>query len=104
MNTIQVYKNHPNEVISLKLTSTLSPPVPISSVFLFSGLAPLLDRWDLPVAVFPFNIVIVLYLLCTGPYNPYFPHHLATPAGPMEINATELMAVEVRRSDVSLIK
>ncbi|KAK1890464.1 Urea transporter 1 [Dissostichus eleginoides] len=66
-------------------------------VFLFSGLAPLLDRWDLPVAVFPFNIVIVLYLLCTGPYNPYFPHHLATPAGPMEINATELMAVEVLR-------
>ncbi|XP_033961911.1 urea transporter 1 [Pseudochaenichthys georgianus] len=66
-------------------------------VFLFSGLAPLLDRWDLPVAVFPFNIVIVLYLLCTGPYNPYFPHHPATPAGPMEINATELMAVEVLR-------
>ncbi|XP_034073723.1 urea transporter 1 isoform X3 [Gymnodraco acuticeps] len=66
-------------------------------VFLFSGLAPLLDRWDLPVAVFPFNIVIVLYLLCTGPYNPYFPHHPATHAGPMEINATELMAVEVLR-------
>ncbi|XP_029284104.1 urea transporter 2-like [Cottoperca gobio] len=65
-------------------------------VFLFSGLSPLLDRWDLPVAVFPFNIVIFLYLLCTGPDNPYFPHHPATPAGLLEPNGTELMAVEVR--------
>ncbi|XP_059210830.1 urea transporter 2 [Centropristis striata] len=66
-------------------------------VFLFSGLSPLLDRWDLPVAVFPFNIVIVLYLLCTGPNNPYFPHHLTTPPGALEPNGTELIAVEVMR-------
>uniref|UniRef100_A0A667X1G8 Urea transporter n=1 Tax=Myripristis murdjan TaxID=586833 RepID=A0A667X1G8_9TELE len=61
--------------------------------FLFSGLSPLLDRWDLPVAVFPFNIVIVLYLLCTGPNNPYYPHHLATPPGALELNATQLDTV-----------
>ncbi|XP_054457780.1 urea transporter 2 [Anoplopoma fimbria] len=66
-------------------------------VFLYSGLSPLLDRWDLPVAVFPFNIIIVLYLLCTGPDNPYFPHHTATPAGLQEHNGTKLIAVEVTR-------
>nr|QRW33320.1 urea transporter c [Lateolabrax maculatus] len=66
-------------------------------VFLFSGLSSVLDRWDLPVAVFPFNIIIVLYLLCTGPDNPYFPHHPATPLGTLEPNGTELIAVEVLR-------
>ncbi|XP_044197249.1 urea transporter 1 [Thunnus albacares] len=64
-------------------------------VFLFSGLSSVLDRWDLPVAVFPFNIVIVLYLLCTGQDNPYFPHHPATPPGALEPNGTGLSAVEV---------
>ncbi|TDG99855.1 hypothetical protein EPR50_G00198390 [Perca flavescens] len=64
-------------------------------VFLYSGLSPVLERWDLPVAVFPFNIIIVLYLLCTGPDNPYFPHHPATPPGLLEPNGTELIAVEV---------
>ncbi|XP_071401064.1 urea transporter 1-like, partial [Centroberyx affinis] len=62
--------------------------------FLFSGLSPLLDRWDLPVAVFPFNIVILLYLLCTGPDNPYFPHHPAVPPGAPEPNATQLSAAQ----------
>ncbi|XP_042368599.1 urea transporter 1 [Plectropomus leopardus] len=66
-------------------------------VFLFSGLSSVLDRWDLPVAVFPFNTVIILYLLCTGPDNPYFPHHRATPPGALELNGTELIAVEVLR-------
>ncbi|XP_070849611.1 urea transporter 1 [Chaetodon trifascialis] len=64
-------------------------------VFLFSGLSPVLDRWDLPVAVFPFNITIFLYLLCTGPDNPYFPHHTVAPAGTPNPNGTELVAVEV---------
>lgn len=72
-------------------------PLPISSVFLSSGLSSLLDRWDLPVAVFPFNIVIVLYLLCTGPDSPYFPHHQATPPGALEPNGTALIAEEVHR-------
>ncbi|KAJ8268776.1 hypothetical protein COCON_G00113830 [Conger conger] len=49
--------------------------------FLFSGLGPVLDRWDLPVSVFPFNTAILLYLCCTGPTNPYFPHHPSTPPG-----------------------
>lgn len=66
-------------------------------VFLFSGISTLLDRWDLPAAVFPFNIIIILYLLCTGPNNPYFPHHPATPPGTLESNITELIAVEVMR-------
>ncbi|XP_044040651.1 urea transporter 2 [Siniperca chuatsi] len=64
-------------------------------VFLYSGLSSVLDRWDLPVTVFPFNITIVLYLLCTGPHNPYFPHHLAKPARALEPNGTELIAAEV---------
>ncbi|XP_056299283.1 urea transporter 2 [Pseudoliparis swirei] len=75
-------------------------PVCLGSVlciFLYTGLSPLLDRWDLPVAVFPFNILILLYLLCTGPDNPYFPHYLTTPPGLPEHNGTELMAVEVTR-------
>ncbi|KAM8899128.1 urea transporter 1 isoform 2-T4 [Spinachia spinachia] len=66
-------------------------------VFLFGGLSSVLDRWDLPVSVFPFNITIVLYLLCTGPDNPYFPHHPASPLGPTNHNGTELIAVEVAR-------
>ncbi|KAL6118751.1 uncharacterized protein ACO6RY_03477 [Pungitius sinensis] len=66
-------------------------------VFLFSGLSPVLDRWDLPVAVFPFNIIIVLYLLCTGPDNPYFPHYPVAPPGLTDHNGTELSAIEVTR-------
>ncbi|KAJ3585498.1 hypothetical protein NHX12_014217 [Muraenolepis orangiensis] len=62
---------------------------------LFSGLSPLLVRWDVPVSVFPFNVVIVLYLLCTGPDNPYYPHYPATPAGALEPNATELDTLQV---------
>ncbi|XP_063049738.1 urea transporter 1 [Engraulis encrasicolus] len=59
--------------------------------FLFSGLAPLLDKWDLPVAVFPFNMVIVLFLSATGPHNAYFPHYPATPPGATEdLNHTML--------------
>ncbi|XP_030578656.1 urea transporter 2-like [Archocentrus centrarchus] len=64
-------------------------------VFLFSGLSSFLDRWDLPAAVFPFNIILILYLLCTGPDNPYFPHHSTTPPGALEPNATELIALQV---------
>ncbi|KAM9836569.1 urea transporter 1 [Aulostomus maculatus] len=64
-------------------------------VLLYSGLSRVLDRWDLPVAVFPFNITIALFLLCTGPDNPYFPHHLATAPGMPEPNGTELSALKV---------
>ncbi|XP_069015337.1 urea transporter 2 [Embiotoca jacksoni] len=66
-------------------------------VFLFSGLSSLFDCWNLPVTVFPFNIIIILYLLCTGPNNPYFPHQRVTPPGVLEPNATELLAVQVIR-------
>ncbi|XP_030635126.1 urea transporter 2 [Chanos chanos] len=62
-----------------------------TTTFLFSGLAPLLDRWDLPVSVFPFNTVIVLYLACTGTSNAYFPNHPALPPGAVEShNHTQL--------------
>ncbi|XP_072232816.1 urea transporter 2 [Leuresthes tenuis] len=64
-------------------------------VFLFSGLSTLLGHWDLPAAVFPFNIIITLYLLCTGENNPYFPHHPATPPGMLRPNVTELNAIQV---------
>ncbi|KAM3857801.1 urea transporter 1 [Diretmus argenteus] len=64
---------------------------PDRSYLLYSGLSSVLDRWDLPVSVFPFNIVILLYLLCTGPGNPYYPHHSTTPPGALlEANATQL--------------
>ncbi|KAM9400673.1 urea transporter 2 [Salvelinus alpinus] len=66
-----------------------------TSTFLYSGLAPLLDKWDLPVAVFPFNMVILLYLACTGSSNPYYPHHPATPLGELESNATQLSLTQV---------
>ncbi|XP_041821310.1 urea transporter 2 [Chelmon rostratus] len=69
-------------------------------VFLYSALSSVLDRWDLPVAVFPFNITILLYLLCTGPDNPYFPHHTATPPGALDPNGTELIVVEVMRGSL----
>ncbi|XP_077445337.1 urea transporter 1 [Stigmatopora argus] len=66
-----------------------------TSVFFFSGLSPVLDRWDLPVAVFPFNMVIIIYFLCTGPDNPYFPHHLAVPPSWVPPNVTALSATQV---------
>ncbi|CAL8384995.1 unnamed protein product [Arctogadus glacialis] len=47
--------------------------------FLYSGLSPVLDRWDLPVAVFPFNIVIVLYIA----------------VGALQANATELNTAQL---------
>ncbi|XP_061665236.1 urea transporter 2 [Syngnathoides biaculeatus] len=68
-----------------------------TSVFFFGGLTPVLDRWDLPVAVFPFNTVIVLYFLCTGPDNPYFPRRLAVPPSRSPPNVTALDATEVLR-------
>ncbi|XP_020567212.1 urea transporter 2 [Oryzias latipes] len=64
-------------------------------IFLYSGLATFLQHWDLPAAVFPFNTVIVLYLLCTGPNNPYFPHYPTIPPGEREHNGTELAALTV---------
>ncbi|XP_049589994.1 urea transporter 1 isoform X2 [Syngnathus scovelli] len=78
------------------LTSTLVAVIlGQDSVFFFSGLSPILDRWDLPVAVFPFNMVIVLYFLCTGPDNPYFPHRLAVPPNSVPHNVTALSAAQV---------
>nr|XP_057924018.1 urea transporter 1 isoform X2 [Doryrhamphus excisus] len=68
-----------------------------TSVFLFSGFSPVLDRWDLPVAVFPFNVVIILYFLCSGPNNPYFPHLVAIPPSSPPPNITELITSEVLR-------
>ncbi|XP_013874528.1 urea transporter 1 [Austrofundulus limnaeus] len=64
-------------------------------VFLSSGLSAFLDHWDLPASVFPFNIVFILYLLCTGTDNPYFPHHPAVPLGALDHNDTTLVAVQV---------
>ncbi|XP_058480958.1 urea transporter 1 [Solea solea] len=66
-------------------------------VFLFSGLSSLMVHWDLPVAVFPFNIIIILYLLCTGPDNPYFPHHRIVPPGALDPNGTDIIALEMVR-------
>ncbi|KAA0723132.1 Urea transporter 1 [Triplophysa tibetana] len=62
-----------------------------TTTFLWSGLAPILDRWDLPVSVFPFNTVILLYLACTGTSNPYFPNYPALqPGAPESTNHTQL--------------
>ncbi|XP_074517898.1 urea transporter 1 [Halichoeres trimaculatus] len=66
-------------------------------VFLYSGLSSVLDRWGLPASVFPFNIVIVLYLLCSGSENPYFPQHPAKPPGGLDSNGTKLVITEVMR-------
>ncbi|KAJ8382442.1 hypothetical protein SKAU_G00032200 [Synaphobranchus kaupii] len=53
------------------------------------GLGALLDRWDLPVSVYPFNMAILLYLCCTGTTNPYYPHWPTTPPGALQdTNAT----------------
>ncbi|XP_021333463.1 urea transporter 1 [Danio rerio] len=62
-----------------------------ATTFFSSSLAPILDHWDLPVSVFPFNTVIVLYLACTGTSNPYFPNYPAHPPGASEsTNQTRL--------------
>ncbi|XP_036452951.1 urea transporter 1 isoform X1 [Colossoma macropomum] len=57
-----------------------------TTTFVSSGLAPVLDRWDLPVSVFPFNTVLLLYLSCTGTNNPYYPNYPAQPLGAPLIN------------------
>ncbi|KAK2913607.1 hypothetical protein QQF64_030620 [Cirrhinus molitorella] len=62
-----------------------------ATTFLSSSLAPVLGCWDLPVSVFPFNTIIVLYLACTGTSNPYFPNYPAQPPGtPESTNHTQL--------------
>uniref|UniRef100_A0A8D3C2A8 Urea transporter n=1 Tax=Scophthalmus maximus TaxID=52904 RepID=A0A8D3C2A8_SCOMX len=66
-------------------------------VFVSSGLSSVLARWDLPVSVFPFNIIIILYLLCVGPDNLDFPHQPALPPGALAPNSTKVVAVEVMR-------
>ncbi|XP_007250262.3 urea transporter 1 isoform X1 [Astyanax mexicanus] len=59
-----------------------------TTVFVSSGLAPVLGRWDLPVSVFPFNTILLLYLACIGTHNPYYP---VLPLGvPLSTNNTEL--------------
>ncbi|TRY57477.1 hypothetical protein DNTS_014226 [Danionella cerebrum] len=63
----------------------------VTTTFLYSCLVPVLDHWDLPVTVFPFNTIIVLYLACTGTTNPYFPNHSAhPPKAPENFNQTQL--------------
>ncbi|KAI5619902.1 urea transporter 1-like, partial [Silurus asotus] len=52
-----------------------------ATTFLHSGMAAVLDKWELPVSVFPFNTVLLLYLACTGIENPYFPNHPALRLG-----------------------
>ncbi|XP_076026881.1 urea transporter 1 [Genypterus blacodes] len=64
-------------------------------VFVSNGLSSLLGRLDLPVSVFPFNTIIVLYLLCTRPDNPYFPHHVVLAPGVLHPNDTQLSAAAV---------
>uniref|UniRef100_A0AAY4D010 Urea transporter n=1 Tax=Denticeps clupeoides TaxID=299321 RepID=A0AAY4D010_9TELE len=59
--------------------------------FFHSGLARVFKPWDLPVSVFPFNTIILLYLACTGPTNPYFPHYDFTqPVAKESLNFTHL--------------
>ncbi|XP_016425759.1 urea transporter 2-like [Sinocyclocheilus rhinocerous] len=63
----------------------------VATSFLYSSLASFLGRWDLPVSVFPFNTVTLLYLACTGTSNPYFPNYPAQPTGaPESTNHTQL--------------
>uniref|UniRef100_A0A673K416 Si:dkey-183c6.7 n=1 Tax=Sinocyclocheilus rhinocerous TaxID=307959 RepID=A0A673K416_9TELE len=65
--------------------------LPVCLAFLYSSLASFLGRWDLPVSVFPFNTVTLLYLACTGTSNPYFPNYPAQPTGaPESTNHTQL--------------
>ncbi|XP_026792585.3 urea transporter 1 [Pangasianodon hypophthalmus] len=62
-----------------------------TTTFLHSGMAAVLDRWDVPVSVFPFNTVLLLYLACTGIENPYYPNHPALPqVATLIINSTHL--------------
>ncbi|XP_046707479.1 urea transporter 2 isoform X2 [Silurus meridionalis] len=62
-----------------------------ATTFLHSGMAAVLDKWELPVSVFPFNTVLLLYLACTGIENPYFPNHPALPLGAaLSINSTHV--------------
>ncbi|CAL1590340.1 unnamed protein product [Knipowitschia caucasica] len=83
-----------------------------TSELLASSLSSVLDRWDLPVSVFPFNMIILLFLLCTGPQHLYFPRVSVLPPGLLppgllppgllppgaaEANITELSIIQVLR-------
>lgn len=90
MNTHELTLNTPFQTLKGPFLSCLR-------TFLWSGLAPILDRWDLPVSVFPFNMVILLYLACTGTSNPYFPNYPALqPGAPESTNHTQLHVSQVR--------
>ncbi|XP_053485484.1 urea transporter 2 [Ictalurus furcatus] len=71
------------------------------TTFVHSGLAAVFDRWDLPVSVFPFNTVLLLYLACTGIENPYYPNHPALPQGAtLSINSTHLNITQLTQGTV----
>ncbi|XP_060789939.1 urea transporter 2 [Neoarius graeffei] len=62
-----------------------------TTTLVHSGLTAVLDRWNLPVSVFPFNTVLLLYLACTGIENPYYPNHPVLPqVATQSINSTNL--------------
>lgn len=68
------------------------------STFVYSGLATVLERLNLPVSVFPFNTVLLLYLACTGTDNFFYPSYPVLPLGsPQGINYTELSIPKVSR-------
>ncbi|KAK2860275.1 hypothetical protein Q7C36_004441 [Tachysurus vachellii] len=62
-----------------------------ATTFVHSGIAAVLNKCDLPVSVFPFNTVLLLYLACIGTENPYYPSHPALPQGEtLSVNSTQL--------------
>ncbi|XP_042617292.1 urea transporter 2-like [Cyprinus carpio] len=62
-----------------------------AAIFSLQQFGFILGHWDLPVSVLPFNTVILLYLVCTGTSNPYFPNYPAQPPGaPESTNHTQL--------------
>lgn len=84
--------------------STLNMSAVSLSTFVSSGLAPVLDSWDLPVNVFPFNSVLLLYLACTSTNNPYYPNHPVLPlVAPLSTNTTQLNMQQVRKSSAALL-
>ncbi|KAI4876612.1 hypothetical protein NFI96_020555, partial [Prochilodus magdalenae] len=67
-----------------------------TTTFLYSGFAPVFDHWDLPVNVFPFNTVLLLYLSCTGTNNLRYPNYPALPlVAPLSTNHTQINKLQL---------
>ncbi|KAM6984829.1 urea transporter 2-like [Aplochiton taeniatus] len=67
-----------------------------------SALSSVASKWDLPIFTLPFNILVCLHMVATGPTNPYFPQVLIEPKHSSPLNNTASEGVDITKLVLSL--